>query len=84
MHTKEEILAKKNWSTEYPNYMAENEIHDAMDEYGKSMCLDLLHYMGINNVDCSCDNKAAEITQEQMFYYKGEWITAEQLFNNFL
>ncbi len=34
--TKETILATKNWSIEYPNYMAENEILDAMDEYAKA------------------------------------------------
>lgn len=31
--TKEEILTTKNWSSEYPNYMAESQIHEAMDEY---------------------------------------------------
>jgi hypothetical protein len=31
--TKEAILATKNWSTEYPSIMAENEIEDAMDEW---------------------------------------------------
>lgn len=31
--TPEEILSKKNWSSEYPNYMSESEILSAMDEY---------------------------------------------------
>lgn len=33
--TKEEILSLFNWSSEYPNYMAENNIHEAMDLYAR-------------------------------------------------
>lgn len=33
MISKEQVLAGKSWSSEYPNYMAENEILDAMEEY---------------------------------------------------
>jgi hypothetical protein len=42
MKSKEEILSKKNWSSEYPNFMAECEIEDAMDEYAKEGAIDFL------------------------------------------
>ena len=35
LKTKEQILATKNWNDEYPNYMAEDEILEAMDIYAK-------------------------------------------------
>lgn len=43
--TKEEILNTKNWSSEYPNYMAENNIHDAMDEYSRQMAIAFAEWM---------------------------------------
>jgi hypothetical protein len=46
----------------------------AMDEYMKETCLELLEYMAKHNVLC----------MEEMFCYKGRWITKEQLFENFL
>ncbi len=39
MISKEEILAKKNWSSEYPNFMCESEIHDAMDEFAMEQAI---------------------------------------------
>lgn len=56
----------------------------AMDEYFKERALELLQFMGENEVEASCTCEAAKITGEQLFYYKGEWITKEQLFENFL
>lgn len=35
--TKDQILSTKHWNEEYPNYMQESEIHDAMDEYAEEM-----------------------------------------------
>jgi hypothetical protein len=47
---KEEILATKNWSSEYPYYaeMAECEILDAMDEYAKQECIGFAEWVAIN------------------------------------
>ncbi len=53
---------------------------NAMDENGKRLCLELLEYMAKNNVDC-CFNMYNESCR---FLYNGKWITAEQLFENFL
>ena len=44
MRTKEEILETKNWSMEYPNFMQESEIHDAMDEYAKEVAIDFFKW----------------------------------------
>lgn len=57
-----------------------DKIYNAMDEHGKQMCLDLLEYMAKNKVDVDCDYP----DNKNVFYHKGEWITAEQLFENFL
>lgn len=77
--SKEEILATKNWSREYPNYMAESEIHDAMDEYMKESVLDAFSFLAKHNVECEVDTEGKEV-----FYYKGELVSKEELFQNFL
>lgn len=53
------------------------KIKNAMDENGKQMCLDLLEYMAKYKVRC------AEGAKEAGFWFKGEWISKEQLFENF-
>lgn len=55
---------------------------NAMDENGKRMCLDLLEFMAKNKVDVDCDY--VDTHNNFCFYYKGEWVTKEQLFENFL
>jgi len=50
----------------------------AMDEYMKEVCLDLLKYMADNKVVCG------PLSDDCRFHFKGEWITKEQLFENFL
>jgi len=53
-------------------------IFDAMDEYMKECCLELLEYMAKNTV-------YSEIkVDDKNFYCNGEWLTKEQLFENFL
>jgi hypothetical protein len=81
---KEEILSK------YPELIAEvndedncaavsiENAKDAMDEYMKECCLELLEYMAKNKVVCGV------FSDDRMFNYKGQWITKEQLFENFL
>lgn len=46
--TKEAILSKKNWSSEYPNYMAESEILDAMDIYAKQEVIEFSNWKDKN------------------------------------
>lgn len=55
-------------------------IYNAMDENGKRMCLELLEYMAINEIDGYKSKKHGEAR----FNYNGEWITKDQLFENFL
>lgn len=50
----------------------------AMDEYMKETCLHLLEYMAKNTVECE------RWGDGDRFHFKGEWLTAEQLFENFL
>lgn len=51
---------------------------EAMDEYMKEVCLELLEFIGNNNIECE---KWADGAR---FWYKNEWLTSEQLFENFL
>ena len=50
------------------------------DEYFTIRAKELLEWMWENDVEC---NSAPE-NYATPFFYKGEWITAEQLFENFL
>lgn len=43
--TKEEILSTKHWNEEYPNYMQESEIHDAMDEHSRQQSIAFSEWM---------------------------------------
>lgn len=56
-----------------------DKIINAMDENGKQMCLDLLEYIAKNLVSATMYNDHTPI-----FLFKGQWITKEQLFENFL
>jgi hypothetical protein len=56
-----------------------NKIKNAMDENGRLLCLELLEYMAKNNVRIAHNSDNRPI-----FRYKENWITAEQLFENFL
>lgn len=71
--TKEEILATKNWSTEYPNYMAENNIHDAMDEHSRQQATAFAEWTCVNlwsthgGVWYPYQNEDNPITSEQLY-----------------
>lgn len=59
------------------------EAHAAMDEYMKEVCLELLEYMARNDIKCEWSrSKGDNIVCS--FYFKGEWLSKEQLFENFL
>ncbi len=76
--TREEIL-EKHCGYHYEQESFKNMVLPAMDEYMKQCCLELLEYMAKNQVDCGTyKNKDAS------FYFKGEMLTKEQLFENFL
>jgi hypothetical protein len=53
---------------------------DAMDEYFKERALELLQFMADNHVDVDGPMEG----RDDVFYYKGEWLTKEQLFETFL
>lgn len=46
--TKEEILATKDWNSEYPNFMAESEILEAMDEYSQQQAIAFAEWINTN------------------------------------
>lgn len=53
---------------------------NAMDEYMKECCLDLLSYMAKNNITLSIHSTP----NAAVFKHKGALLTKEQLFENFL
>jgi len=61
-----------------------DKIKNAMDENGRRMCLELLEYMAKNDVDCEMLGDSETDTVKAFFYFKGQWIKKEQLFENFL
>jgi len=78
---REEIL----WLAPHPteSSVTINGAKQAMDIYATEMCLELLGYMAKNNVDC-LQGGIHNPEHKRHFYFKKEWITAEQLFENFL
>jgi hypothetical protein len=58
-------------------------IKNAMDEYMKACCLELLEYMAKNDVKCTWYDHEVK-GRTYTFSYKGEDISKEQLFENFL
>lgn len=79
-----EIILKETYGviTEYEAGIT--GIFNAMDEYMKERCLDLLEYMAKNNIVCEEFDKDNQGEDFILFKFKGEWITKEQLFENFL
>lgn len=73
---REEIL----WLCPHPTMdsVTINSAKNAMDIYATEMCLELLKYMADNKVICGT------LSDNRQFHFKGEWITKEQLFENFL
>ena len=61
MDLKEKILSTKNWNSEYPNYMAECEIHEAMDELSKIVVI-AFDIWRVNNGWIRCSNAKHQIT----------------------
>lgn len=57
---------------------AKRIIFNAMDDRATEMCLELLEYIAKNKVICHSDKDGS------YFNYRGETLTKEQLFDNFL
>ncbi len=86
---REEILSAEHWklvkesgmqsihTKHFPLAYKEAAVN-AMDEYATEMCLDLLKYMSEKGVEC--DNEKSE----GIFWLNGKWVSAKQLFENFL
>lgn len=60
------------------NCYSEKGVKIALDTYMKATCLELLEYMAKNFVECE------RWADGGHFLFDGEWITAQQLFENFL
>lgn len=79
-------VSEKGISSIYPKNFPEaykDAAINGMDENGRRMCLDLLEYMAKNGIKCTWyEHEVRGIVYS--FHYKGECITAEQLFENFL
>lgn len=50
--SKEEILAAKDWNSEYPNYMAEHEILDAMDDWAEQVAISFAEWLDGEGYEC--------------------------------
>jgi len=61
-----------------PLSSVESAIKNALDEYMRLTCLELLEYMGNNEVECMKTRVGLR------FYHNGLYLTAEELFENFL
>lgn len=61
-------------------YVYRPGVINIMDEYMKESCLALLQYMADNSIRLSL----ASTSQEPLFMWKGELLTKEQVFENFL
>lgn len=57
---------------------------NSMDEYMKEVCLELLEYMAEHNVECIRDFELSDRVIAHAFKVNGEFISKEQLFENFL
>lgn len=80
-HEHFEFVKEKGVTSIYPKKFPEayKEVAiNAMDSYMKECCLDLLAYMSKNKVVCGA------FSDDRCFNYQGQWITKEQLFENFL
>lgn len=62
-----------------PNQAIKECARSAMDEYMRETCLQLLEFIAKNNVRTTFNVK-----NEPVFCYKSEWLSKEQLFENFL
>lgn len=78
----EKWVNEKGVSSIYPKNFPEaykQAAINAMDENGKRLCLELLEYMAKNNVRIAFNSD-----NQPIFRYKENWISKEQLFENFL
>jgi hypothetical protein len=57
-----------------------SEAKNAMDEYMKEVCLELLEYMAKNRIVCGIYSSP----DGDLFRHKGRYMTKEQLFEDFL
>lgn len=62
-----------------PNGTRMDIVYDAMDIYFTERSMELLSFLSKHNVECEVDTEGKEV-----FYYKGELISKEKLFENFL
>jgi hypothetical protein len=58
----------------------EQKIYMAMDEYAKAICLDMLEYMGKNEIECFSNGEGGVMFSDK----KKGVITKTELFKNFL
>ncbi len=62
-----------------PNDIDRNDIYEAMDEYMRESVLEAFEYVVKNTTGHHIDEKG-----NVEFKFKGEWISKEALFENFL
>lgn len=78
---RQEILNKFIFKMDEREVVREEDALDAMDEYMRITCLELLEYMAKNKVICGHYSSVDGL----LFKVNGhELLTAEQLFENFL
>ena len=83
MADRDSILNEFRDDSLFPNVnqivFSEVQARNAMDEYMKATCYELLEYMAKHNVRIAFNSD-----NQPIFRYKENWISKEQLFENFL
>jgi hypothetical protein len=81
MDRREEILQSLTLSEKYftDDTFTEAQIFDAMDEYMKECVLEAFEYVVKNTTGHSIDEDGSV-----HFKFKGQWLSTEELFENFL
>lgn len=79
MDRRADILKAELLKVGEPNIQTSAQaIYNAMDENFRVRAMELLEWMAKKNINCSI------LFDEPKFYCQGQYLTAEQLFNNFL
>lgn len=79
-----EILKPFIFKIDERDVVREEDALDAMDEYMRITCLELLVYLAKNDVVCESWEQDDDGEIHCSFRFKRDWISKEQLFENFL
>lgn len=75
----EKYFAAPKWNGSPTKATNINWMKNALDEYFTERAMELLEFMSKHEVSCEVN-----FAKDKRFYYKGTWISKEELFKNFL